>query len=532
MATDFEQQEDPEYLQELPSRRQLEEEVRTLQEELHSFRSGSSASYSPSGEPRVSFAVERPPREARDTTMAAAAELLNHMRKNSSDVPATKGPARSRGRLTDYHERVTAERAPLSPPATQGYLNTFMEAMRDERRENSRQMTALIQALAGNRPEPTNRLNKAVPQVQAMREHEDLSEYFQLFEHTQGARNNPREAWASTFLPLLNPVCKSLALSLPATTQLDYQALKTELLALAKAQTEQSAKLFWERKKPIGSTWREEVAELTKLLRRCAPGPSAEEVRGQILVEKLAQMLPKHIQAFVRERKPMTPTEMADLISTYFHAHNMVETEWELRDKELATKKYDYKHGYSQQTNRSNNQTYYSNSQTNHSSNQTNHGNNQTNHSSNQTTKQLTNPQQTAPTRQIQTPISQNTQRSSSQHSTQSFRGRGYVHRDMSKVQCYNCKEYGHYAYQCVKVNVVVLPQVLGKRQKPPVFKQGKIGEQETTWCMDSGADMCFIAEDLLPAQYVPSKSTRSHARGRKDVPYCPVPGSSRWQED
>ena len=100
MATDFEQQEDPEYLQELQgtrSRRQLEE-VRTLQEELHSFRSGSSASYSPSREPSVSFAVER---EARDTTMAAAAELLNHMRKNSSDVPAMKGPARSRGRLTD-----------------------------------------------------------------------------------------------------------------------------------------------------------------------------------------------------------------------------------------------------------------------------------------------------------------------------------------------------------------------------------------------------------------------------------------------
>ena len=145
--------------------------------------------------------------------------------------------------------------------------------------------------------------HKAVPQVQAMREHEDLYKYFQLFEHTQGARNNPREAWASTLLPLLNAVCKSLALSLPTTTQLDYQAL----LALAKAQTEQSAKLFWERKKPIGNTWREEVAELTKLLRRCAPGPSAEEVRGQILVEKLAQMLPKHIQAFVRERNQRLP---------------------------------------------------------------------------------------------------------------------------------------------------------------------------------------------------------------------------------
>lgn len=55
-----------------------------------------------------------------------------------------------------------------------------MEAMRE--RESNRQMTVLIQALAGN--QVTERINKAIPQVQAMREREDITEYFQLFEHT------------------------------------------------------------------------------------------------------------------------------------------------------------------------------------------------------------------------------------------------------------------------------------------------------------------------------------------------------------
>ena len=191
--------------------------------------------------------------------------------------------------------------------------------MREERRECSRQMTALIEALANTRAAWLGfSLNKAIPQVQAMKEKEDLTEYFQLFENTQKARNNPKEAWAYTLMPLLNSTCKSLALSLPATTQLDYNLLKTELLALAVSQTEHTPKMFWERKKPVGNTWREEVAILTKLLRRCTPGPTAEEVRGQILVEKLTQMLPKHIQAFVRERQPNSPSEAADLISTYF----------------------------------------------------------------------------------------------------------------------------------------------------------------------------------------------------------------------
>lgn len=135
-------------------------------------------------------------------------------------------------------------------------------------------------------------------------------------------------------MPLLNSTCKSLALSLPATIRLDYSTMKQELLALVSAQTEQASKLFWERKKQLGNTWREEVAIFTKLLRRCAPGPTAEEVRGQI-VEKLTQMLPKHIQAFVRERKPHSPSEAVDIISTYLRAHySLIETEWELKGKE------------------------------------------------------------------------------------------------------------------------------------------------------------------------------------------------------
>jgi len=315
--------------------------MRALQEEMETLKiahgassqyTSSYPSYSPPRENRVHFGspLDEPP----GSTMAAAEDLLQHTRSNALDAPATTGRTQSR-RLTDYHEHVLTERQPsppVSPTDPNRYLNTLMEAMREERRESSRQMTALIQALAGNKTtEPTSRINKAIPQVQAMREREDLTEFFQLFEHTQRARNNPAEAWAHTLLPLLNPTCKSLALSLPVAIQMDYRALKTELLALASSQTDQTSKMFWERKKPIGSTWREEVAVLTKLLRRCAPGPTAEEVRGQILVEKLTQMLPRTIQAFVRERKPKTPSEAAELISTYFRAHNITETEWELQ---------------------------------------------------------------------------------------------------------------------------------------------------------------------------------------------------------
>ena len=93
----------------------------------------------------------------------------------------------------------------------------------------------------------------------------------------------------------------------------------------------------------------------------------------------------------------------------------------------------------------------------------------------------------------------------------------------MSKVQCHSCKEYGHYAYQCVKVNVVTLPGIGTDKKKPPVMKQGKIGTREHLWYMDSGADMCFIAEDLLPDNYTDCPPVHAKGAMHQEGRMCPT---------
>ena len=92
-----------------------------------------------------------------------------------------------------------------------------------------------------------------------------------------------------------------------------------------------------------------------------------------------------------------------------------------------------------------------------------------------------------------------------------SDRSRPYSKRDLSKIQCHNCKEMGHFAWQCVKVNIVSLPGLTSSTH-PPVMKPGKIGAREHLWCMDSGADMCFVAKDLLSDRY--QNGPPVHARG------------------
>ena len=459
---------------------------------------------------RLLQTIEETKREVEQQIAIKRAEIR---RSGTDTTPVRSKRVEPTGHRTATAPPPAAATTPCGDPAQTRYLNTFMQAMREDRRESNRQITALIAALAGSRNvEHGPRLNKAIPQVQAMRDREDITEYFQLFETTQTARNNPPEAWASTLMPLLNSSCKSLALSLPATTQLNYPALKQELLALARAQTEYTSKEFWEHKKSAGTNWREEVAILTKLLRRCAPGPTAEEVRGQIVVEKLVQMLPRHIQVYVRERSPETPGEASDLISTYFRAHNLVETEWEWREKDSK----DFKRSYG-----------YKNQQLQHSSHQAS-SNLASKHTSQHSNQQPTSSHsQDTPSHR-----SHDSDEGASQPNNEtlpSFKAKNFYYqknyqkRDMSMIQCHNCKEYGHYAYQCVKVNVVTLPETGNGTTKQPVMKMGMIGEREHLWYMDSGADMCFIAEDLLPAKYTDCPPV--HARGamHEDGRMCPT---------
>jgi len=78
----------------------------------------------------------------------------------------------------------------------------------------------------------------------------------------------------------------------------------------------------------------------------------------------------------------------------------------------------------------------------------------------------------------------------------------------------------GHYAWQCVKVNLVSLP---AQASTPPVMKQGKVGDRPHLWLMDSGADICFIAEDLLPPEYMDGPPVYAKGALHPDGKCCPT---------
>ena len=84
------------------------------------------------------------------------------------------------------------------------------------------------------------------------------------------------------------------------------------------------------------------------------PGPTIQEVRSQIVTEKLLQLLPFRAQAFVREREreTKTPLEAADLASSYFHSHNLDEIHWDttINRKQPSSPKANFKQNLQSQT--------------------------------------------------------------------------------------------------------------------------------------------------------------------------------------
>jgi len=310
--------------------RQLFEEQRQAKEEMAALRQA---------DPTIEDADDYEELGGRDELMSNGSthvcfgdqeELLQtsaRLMEPAQDSIASRQGTHTKKRLTEAHEMLGSAAYSASPTttATPGdraeepvTLNQVRQIMQEDHQVTSNQFQMLINALSNSlgglaQPAATPKC-KLIPQAPTMSEREDLIEYFQLFESTQLARETPEDTWEAVLKPLLNHTCRALVASLPISTQLNYRSLKQELLAEADSHSEATIKVFWEHKKKAGITWREEVAQLTKLARRCAPGHTPEDVRKVFVMEQVTQQLPRNIQYYVRERSPRLQTRCSNIL--------------------------------------------------------------------------------------------------------------------------------------------------------------------------------------------------------------------------
>ena len=205
---------------------------------------------------------------------------------------------------------------------------------------------------------------------------------------------------------------------------------------------------------------------------------------------------------YVRERKPSSLDQLLDLIMTYFRAHHLDESTREPEENFTPMK--------------------------NVSKQMTSHAHSGANVSTKTTTPAKT--ESSNPSGGDAARNSNNYNRDSRSHTNgaQTYR---YPRKDIKDIQCHNCKQMGHYSWQCVKVNVVALPGC-DNQAKPPVMKRGKIGKTDHlcgVWT--PGLHHRGSSATRLPG-WTSSACEGSNASRRKDLCYSSVQCRSGRQED
>ena len=149
-------------------------------------------------------------------------------------------------------------------------------------------------------------------------------------------------------LPLLSDRFRTVALKFGADHH-DYDALIEALEEADDTNIKNAGQAFWTLSKDKGTSIREYSQRLHRLLCRFVDGVNAEEVRQQVLKERLLQELPKDARTFIRHKDPASVMDVC-LRAEQFYADNDRDlTAWDSKKTDVSDPKPKWKKEWKRQ---------------------------------------------------------------------------------------------------------------------------------------------------------------------------------------
>ena len=206
--------------------------------------------------------------------------------------------------------------------AMQAHMESLMRIVeRSHSREESRSGGDAMLSSA-----TTGRRNLSELKLTKLADNDDIEAYLTTFERLAGGFGIEKERWAYLLAPQLTGKAQQAFAALPTEVSGDYDEVKAAILRRYNITEEAYRQRFRGVARKEGGSYRELGVRAMDLLNRWMQKYSGDpkQVLEQIAIEQLLSTLPRDIQIWVRERKPVTVVAAGQLADDYVMSRGQI----------------------------------------------------------------------------------------------------------------------------------------------------------------------------------------------------------------
>ena len=283
--------------------------------------------------------------------------------------------------------------------------------------------------------------------VREMRENEDIDDYFRIFEMTAKAQLISQDEWLGSLIPRLSEKAKSIYLEIVGPDAQDYNKSKAIILRAYQLNVDHYRYRFRHSEKKAGEDFGQWAHRTRRYLNRWMTVAEAidnrEKILEQIVIERLLDGVGPELQVWLKEKKPNTAEELANLANDYVQS----------RKGPLIDGKY-------------------------------------------VSVKRNDNKPRKDDFCKMRDKVYENNKGNPDKPDFGKFRDKF----DKSKVKCFNCQEKGHYAHECRKKknqNAALLGMTKGYNTLGS-YIVGNLNGNKVQMIIDSGCSRTLVHENLV----------------------------------
>ena len=283
--------------------------------------------------------------------------------------------------------------------------------------------------------------------VREMRENEDIDDYFRIFEMTAKAQLISQDEWLGSLIPRLSEKAKSIYLEIVGPDAQDYNKSKAIILRAYQLNVDHYRYRFRHSEKKAGEDFGQWDHRTRRYLNRWMTVAEAidnrEKILEQIVIERLLDGVGPELQVWLKEKKPNTAEELANLANDYVQS----------RKGPLIDGKY-------------------------------------------VSAKRNDNKPRKDDCCKMRDKVYENNKGNPDKPDFGKFRDKF----DKSKVKCFNCQEKGHYAHECRKKktqNAALLGMTKGYNTLGS-YIVGNLNGNKVQMIIDSGCSRTLVHENLV----------------------------------